>query len=102
MKELATEFEGQFECLRENAEKYVTFSVPVKEELDNGKTITYKLEFIDSLRSISTSLSKLVDNLSEIYRRQYIETKTFNLSVRLKVLKTANFFIIAKGVETNS
>ena len=24
------EFEGNFECLRENTEKYVTFSVPIK------------------------------------------------------------------------
>ena len=27
IKELAEEFEGQFECLGENAEKYITFSV---------------------------------------------------------------------------
>ena len=31
----------------------------------NGKTITYKLKFIDSFRFMSTSLSSLVDNLSE-------------------------------------
>ena len=36
IKELAEEFEGQFECLGENTEKYITFSVPIKEELDNG------------------------------------------------------------------
>ena len=30
IKELAEQFEGQFECLGENAEKYRTFSVPVK------------------------------------------------------------------------
>ena len=33
MKELAEEFEGQFECLWENAEKYITFSVPIKKNL---------------------------------------------------------------------
>ena len=33
--------------------------------LDDGKTITYKLKFIDSLRFMPTSLSSLVDNLSE-------------------------------------
>ena len=37
IKELAGEFEGQFECFGENTEKYITFSVPVKKELDNGK-----------------------------------------------------------------
>ena len=44
IKELAKEFEGQFECFTENAEKYITFSVPIKKELDNDKTITYKLK----------------------------------------------------------
>ena len=62
---LSKEFYGQLECLGENTEKYITFSVPVSKELDNGKTITYKLKFIDSFRFMSTSLSSLVDNLSE-------------------------------------
>ena len=65
IKELAKESEGQFECLGENTEKYVTFSVPIKKGLDNGKTITYKLKFIDSFRFVSSSLSSLVYNLSE-------------------------------------
>ena len=67
MKELAKEFKGRFECLGGNTEKYITFSVPIKKELDNGKAVAYKLNFIDSFRFISTSLSKLVDDLSEIY-----------------------------------
>ena len=33
IKELAKEFDGQFECLGENMEKYITFSVPVRKEL---------------------------------------------------------------------
>ena len=65
IKELAEEFEGQFECLGENTEKYITFSVPIKKQLYNGKTITYKIKFIDSFRFMSSSLSNLVDNLSE-------------------------------------
>ena len=32
IKELAEEFEGGFECLGENTEKYKTFSVPIKKE----------------------------------------------------------------------
>ena len=31
--ELAEEFEGEFECLGENTEKYITFSVPIKKEI---------------------------------------------------------------------
>ena len=46
-------------------ENYITFSVPISKELDNGKTITYRLKFIDSFRFILTSLSSLIDNLSE-------------------------------------
>ena len=70
INQLAKEFKGQLECLGENTEKYITFSVPIKKELDNNKTITYKLKFIDSFRFMSTSLSSLVDNLSEIYKKE--------------------------------
>ena len=37
--------------------KYITFSVPISKQLDNGKTM-------------STSLSSLADNLSEIYKKR--------------------------------
>ena len=71
IKALAEEFEGEFECLGESTEKYITFSVPLKKENDNGKTITYKLKFIDSYRFMSNSLSNLVDNLLGIYGKEY-------------------------------
>ena len=48
IKKLAEEFKGDFECLGENTEKYITFPVPLEKE-DDGK-ITYKLKFIDSYR----------------------------------------------------
>ena len=69
IKELAEEFRGEyFECLGENTEKYISFSVPIKKERDNdsGETITYKIKFIDSCRFMLSKLSNLVDNLSEI------------------------------------
>ena len=68
IKELVKEFDGNFECLGENTEKYLTFSVPIKKEIRNKDKIikiTYKIKFIDSFRFMSTSLSKLVDSLSE-------------------------------------
>ena len=66
IKQLAREFTGNFECIVENTEKYITFSVLIKKEHDNGKRTTYKLKFINSYRFMQDSLSNLVDNLSEV------------------------------------
>ena len=73
IKELAEEFEGEFECLGENTEKCIAFSVPIKKEItkkekngnDKITKISYKIKFIDSYRFMSTSLSNLISNLSE-------------------------------------
>ena len=43
-------------ALEKIQKKYITFSVPINKELDSGKTIIYKLKFIDSFRFMSTSL----------------------------------------------
>ena len=72
IKQLAEDFKGQFECLGENTEKYITFSVPIKED-DNSKKITYKLKFIDSYRFMQSKLSDLVDNLSEINKKECLK-----------------------------
>ena len=43
IKELVKEFEGNFDQLGENTEKYITFSVPLKKKIDNKNLeITYK------------------------------------------------------------
>ena len=66
IKELEKEFEGNFECLSKNTEKYITFSVPIIKKIENKDLeIRYKIKFIDSCRFMASSLSKLVDNLSE-------------------------------------
>ena len=66
IKELVKESEGNFECLGENTKKCITFSVPLKEKIENKSIeITYKIKFIDSYRFMSMPLSKLIDNLSE-------------------------------------
>ena len=66
IRELVSEFDGNFECLGENTEKYITFSVPIKKRIENKNIdITYKGRFIDSFRFMATSFSKLVDNLTE-------------------------------------
>ena len=64
IKGLAEEFEGEFECLGENTEKYITFSVPIKKEVTNkdkdgnykATQISYTIKFIDSFRFMSSSL----------------------------------------------
>ena len=63
----AIEFKGEFKCIGDNMEKYITFSVPVKKECNNNKTITYKLKFIDSFSFMPDSLSNPVDTTSGIY-----------------------------------
>ena len=77
IKELENEFEGDFECLRENTEKYINFSVPIEKEITDDKDdsdkddsestvpISYKIKFTDSARFVTASLSNLVDNLTE-------------------------------------
>ena len=66
IKELVKEFEDNFDCLGENTEKYITFSVPIKKKIENKDLeITYKIKFIDSYRFMASSLSKRVDNFSE-------------------------------------
>ena len=73
IKELKKEFEGEFNCLGENTEKYKTFSVPITKEVkrmnknaeETTKTIPYSLQFTDSARFMGNSLSNLVDNLAE-------------------------------------
>ena len=61
----AEEFNGELNCIGENMEKHITFSVPIKKKCDDSKTITYKLRFIDSFTFLLISLSELVDNMSE-------------------------------------
>ena len=98
IKQLATEFNGQLECLGENIEKYIIFSAPIKKEFDNGKTITHKLKFVDSFRFMSKSLSSLFDNLSGIYSKKCID-KNCNASVILSGLKIISYIINATNVK---
>ena len=54
-KQLPKSFNGKLECSGENTEKYITFSVPIKKGLDNGKALTlllrkgvYPYEYMDN------------------------------------------------------
>ena len=65
IKYLAREFKGNSECLGENTEKYISFTVPFKKVI-NYKEIKYRIRISDSCRIMQDSLSNLVDNLSEL------------------------------------
>ena len=93
IKESVKQFKENFECLGENTEKYITFSAPLKKKIENKNIeITYKIKFIDSYRFMSTSLSKLVDNLSEGH---YIN-KCFDCKFNLDYIKYKNEKLIFK------
>ena len=49
-------------------------------ELENNKTITYKVNFIDSFRFMSSSLWSLFDNLSEGLHNDKCTNLTLTLS----------------------
>ena len=87
IKKLVKEFDGNFDCLGENTEKYITFSVPLKKKIENKNIeITYKIKLIHSFRFMSLSLSKLVDNLSEgIHNNKCADCKS-----SLDYIKTKN------------
>ena len=93
IKELVKESGGNFECLGENNEKYITFSVPIKKKIENKDIeITYKIKFIDSYRFMSSSLSKLVDNLSKgIHNNKCVDCESC-----LDYIKTKNEKLILK------
>ena len=65
IKYLARELKVHFQCLGENTEKYISFTVPFKKVI-NDEEIKYRIRISDSCRFIQDSLSNLVDNLSEL------------------------------------
>ena len=89
------------ECLRENREKYTTFSVPIKKNLIMAKQSHTNYSLLIALELCRPYYqSFLIIYLKFIVRN--VETKTVNLNVSLKDLKITNFLIIAKSVEKNN
>ena len=72
IKQLAKDFNGYFNCISENTEKYITFSVTVLKErgiADKNKKKkfdAYTLKFIDSYQFMAASLEKHVKNLAKL------------------------------------
>ena len=70
IKELAEEFKGEdVDCLAENTEKYISFSVSIKKikNEDTNEAITYKLKFINTFRFMRSSFFLIpIDFVMEI------------------------------------
>ena len=93
IKELVKAFESNFECLGENTEKYVTFSVAIKKRIENkDMEITYRIKFTDSFRFMATSLSKLVDSLTEVIHND----KCINCKSDISYMKVIDETLIFK------
>ena len=70
IKESGNDFEGQFEGLWENTEKYKTFSLPIENEIikidkDDNEDISYKMKSVDRPKFMPSLLSTLVNTLAE-------------------------------------
>ena len=99
VKELEEEFKKQFTSLGENTGKYITFTVPIENEITridkNGeeitKNISYALHFIDSVRFMVSSLS-----LSVIFRKEFTK---LNVNTDIKI-KNVNFVELNINIAT--
>ena len=103
IKEFVREYEGEFECLGENSEKCITFSILInkiitkkdKDGNDNIMNIPYRLKFIDMYISMAASLSSLVNNLSdELCNCKYCESC-------LEYKNAENFKVLFKCLNCN-
>ena len=93
IKQLAEDFEGQFECLGENAEKYITFS---SKEDDNSKKIAYKLKFIDAIDLCKVNYQILLITYLKLTKKNVRNAKE---NVNLLDLKMIDYIIDAKNVK---
>ena len=84
IKVLLEEFKGKLTCLGENTEKYITFSALI----EIIKTISHRLQFIDSARFMTSSLLNLVNNLSERIHKIKRKYKHDDKNVKVVELNT--------------
>ena len=93
INEQEKEFEKQFTCLGESNEKCKTFTVLMEKEVTRTdkmeKKLSYRLQIIASARIMTSSLSNLVNNLSEgihrikcKYRHDYKKCETSGIKYK--------------------
>ena len=90
--ELAKEFRSKLQCIPVNTNKYMSFSIPIKKRVyannknTKKKLVTYDLKFIDSTRHMNSSLSTLVDNLSEINKCNCEHESLKNIKITYRLI----------------
>ena len=109
MKELAEEFDEQFNCLRGNTEKYKTFLVPVEEllqefqlqELVRMEKNLQKLYFIDHNLLIAQDLWQgHYQNLLIILLKEFIKLNV-NMYIIIKNLNRMGLYTNITSVSLN-
>ena len=81
----------------ENTEKYISFSVPIKKQLDNSKIVTYKKGFSIALDLYQPYYQNLLILCLKFIAKNG-EIKTANLRVSLNIVKIKNLLIGAVNV----
>ena len=76
IKELAEEFEGEFNCLGENTEKFITFSVPIEKKIQELINMEKKLQTLyltDYNLLTAQVLSQVHEILLVIFLKKFIK-----------------------------
>ena len=93
INELAKEFKSELHCIPLNGEKFMSFSIPIREKVyaksknTKKKLLTYNLRFIDSARHMNESLSNLVDNLSGLNKCKCKKPSFDNIKITYGIIK---------------
>ena len=87
IKQLAREFKGSFECLGENTEKYITFSVPIKKEHDNGKPLKKNMAMVKQLKNNMAMVKKLKKNITMVKKLKKSMTMVKQLKKKMTIVK---------------
>ena len=105
IRQLVKDFKGYFNCVGENTEKYISFSVSIFKESDKGnkkkKPDVFTLKFIDSNRFMKVSLENYVKNLVEPGKNTPIDVlrKTFYNTSKICINDDRKFkLMLRKGL----